>query len=72
MRSDLADRYFKFLFAILNFVISKRGLEVLGGTTRFPKFRYPAYLAERFLNLFIFCEKISPFYTQQIVLESDA
>jgi len=71
-RTEIADKYFKYLFAVLNHIICRRGLEIPGGHPRFPNYRYPAFLAERFLDFFIFCEKISPYYTQQIVLEADA
>ena len=71
-KSDIASKYFKYLFAILSSMISKIGLEIDGGNSRYPNYRYPAYIAERFLNFFIFCENLKPFYAQQIVLEQDA
>ena len=70
--SEIASKYFKYLFAILSSMISKLGLEINGGNPRFPNYRYPAFIAERFLNFFIFCENLKPYYAQQIVLELDA
>ena len=67
-----AKKYFKYLFAVLQYVIEKRGLAISGGNNRYPNYRYPAYIAERFLNLFIFAENLKPYFVQQIILEAEA
>jgi hypothetical protein len=68
-RRAVLDEYCKFLFPILDYVVKTLGVPDSPPDARDQPQRYPGYLAERLLNLFIHARRLRKYEAQMIYLE---